>query len=211
MRTGKAIKKQEIKKRGRGHPTHYDEKYNHIAEQACAIGATTEQLATILNVTHPTILHWKRDYYDFFSAVKNGKDKYDTEYVESSLLKRAKGYDKALPEERLTKDGGVVECTKTIHVMPDVGAAIFWLCNRQPQRWKQISQAKFQQMNLYSGNNGPGNGKGKNGKELQIDGTITPGDTREILKALHESGAFNDTGFSVPESPITEGSDSKVN
>lgn len=207
MRIGKG--KNKVRKK-MGRPMAYRESYNHIAEQACAIGATTVQLASILNVTQPTITNWMRDYSDFFLSVKNGKDRFDTEYVESSLLKRAKGYDKELIEERLTKDGDAVECTKTIHVSPDVGAAIFWLCNRNPNRWKQVSQAKFNQMNIYSGDD-LSNSKGKNGKDMRIDGTVNAGDAREIIQALHESGALPDTGFSVPVPTITEGDNTKTN
>lgn len=216
MRIGKKARKKispirKIKNRI-GRPkglSGYDEKYDHIAEQACAIGANTNQLAQMLDITVPTLEKWKRDNYNFFKSIKNGRDKYDTEYVESSLLKRAQGYDKQLMEERLTKNGDVVECKKTIHVSPDVGAAIFWLCNRNPNRWKQVSQARFQQLNLYQGN---GEDKNKlNGKGKKIDGTVNAGDAREIIQALHESGALPDTGFSVPVPTITEGDNSKTN
>lgn len=209
MRIGKNKKSTKTGKRGKGQPTKYDPRYNHIARQACIIGAVEEDIARMLDVTITTVKNWKRDHYDFFVAIKQGKDIYDVEAVESSLLKRARGYDHEVEEERATREGDILKLSKVTHIPPDVGAAIFWLCNRQPERWKQISQAKFQQMNLYQNTDSKGNGKG-NGKEHPIDGEIAPGDVREILGALRESGAF-DSGFSLPESKIDKGSNSKVN
>lgn len=206
------IGKPKNKKSTRGRKTEYSPTYCNVVEQACAIGAKIEDLSKILDVTQPTISKWMRDNYDFFLAVKAGRDRFDTEHVESALLSRAHGYDKEITEDKITKDGDTIACTKTIHVAPDVGAAIFWLCNRQPQRWKQISQAKFQQMNLYTGDQPAGtNGKGNgNGKEKPIDGPIEPGDVREIYNALRESGAF-DSGLSLPESTAEESTNTKIN
>ncbi len=200
----KAKKKSTKNTRHSGQPTKYDNKYDSIAEQACAIGTTIHQLAKMFNVTQPTINNWMRDNETFFLSVKAGRDRFDTEYVENALLKRARGYKYTREVERVSK-GGVYKCSEEMHVVPDVGAAIFWLCNRQPQRWKQISQAKFQQLNMYQGN-APSKG---NGKEKPVDGEIGANDVREILNALHESGAM-DSGLGLPESSTAKGTDTKA-
>lgn len=193
-------------------PTGYKEEYDHIAGKACAIGARTTDLAAMFAVTEQTILNWMRDHPTFFGSIKDGRDYHDTNYVESSLLRRAKGYDKVTVEERLTKDGDVVECKKTTHYPPEVGAAIFWLCNRQPQRWKQISQARFQQLNVYgSGYQGMDAASKLNKKGKLIEGDVIDADSaREIVGALTESGAL-DTGLGVAGQADAGGADPKAN
>jgi len=203
------VKVKRIKTHIIGRPSPYKEEYDYIAKQVCAIGATTFELAIVLNVSQPTINKWMRDYHSFFLAVKSGKDKFDTEYVESALLKRAKGYDHTIIEERITKDGDVIPCKKTIHVVADVGSAIFWLCNRQPERWKQISQARFQQVNWYAGGNNGEKKKDKEGKIIDAE-VIDAKGVREILDALRESGAM-DERFALPERTDTNGDKAKAN
>jgi len=181
-----------------------EEQHCWIAEQACTIGATVDDLSRMFGVTIPTISRWMRDDYKFFIAVKNGRDRFDTEKVESSLLKRAQGYEKDITEERVTKDGKI-RCIKTLHFAPDVGAAIFWLCNRNPQRWKQIAQARFQQMNLYTGTGSEQQKKTQEGGEaLDANGI------REILAALKESGAI-EIEQSLPVTGTDKGDDAKAN
>lgn len=94
-------------------------------------GLTDEQIAKNMQVSTATLYNWKKDYLEILEALKKGKEVVDYE-VENALLKRALGY--TVKEEKLTKDGEVVELER--EVPGDVTAQIFWLKNRKPAEWK---------------------------------------------------------------------------
>lgn len=94
-------------------------------------GLTDKQIAHNIGITEQTLNNWKNTYPSFFESLKKGKEIIDYE-VENALLKRALGC--TVKEERLTKDGEVVELEREIP--GDVTAQIFWLKNRKPTEWK---------------------------------------------------------------------------
>lgn len=119
--------------RGRGRPTKYNPDLLPQIEKIVSIfGSTDEKLAEFLEVNRDTILEWKNQYPEFSGAIKKGKDVYDANNVETSLLKRALGYTKKV--ERVTRLGEVVQCEE--EVPPDPVSCFFWLKNRHPERWK---------------------------------------------------------------------------
>jgi hypothetical protein len=112
-------------------------------------GSTNEQLAKLLSVSVSSIEKWQREHKDFKRAIKEGRDEFDTNVVERTLLKRALGYDivEIKTEEIEIKQGKgehaikvpAQRVTKTIkHILPDTGALCFWLKNRNPDRWRDI-------------------------------------------------------------------------
>jgi transposase-like protein len=103
-----------------GRPTAYKPEYAKEAYEYCAIfGADDKMLAKKFGVAESTLYLWKLKHNEFSEALKRGKDAFDTQHVEKSLLKRAMGY---------TLDGK--------HYPPDTTACIFWLKNRQPRKWR---------------------------------------------------------------------------
>ncbi|WP_085832870.1 transposase [Clostridium merdae] len=103
-------------------------------------GLTDEQLAEKMGVNRATLYAWKAKYPDISDALKRGKEVVDIE-VENALLKRAKGYEYL--EEKVEVEegpGGKVKSRKVVQtikqVVPDVGAAAFWLKNRRPDIWR---------------------------------------------------------------------------
>lgn len=119
--------------RPRGRPTKYDPSLLQQIEKIVSIfGSTDEKLAEFLDVNRDTILEWKNQYPEFSGAIKKGKDVFDSNNVELSLLKRAQGYSRTV--ERVTKTGEVVACIE--EVPPDPVSCFFWLKNRHPERWK---------------------------------------------------------------------------
>jgi transposase-like protein len=128
------------------------EEYPGLAYRICAeFGADNVKLAKALGVHDSTVKKWKRDYPEFKEQVLKGKDEFDSREVESSLLKRALGYkyDEVRKEEITLVMGrgkGKIELpaikttTTTKQVAPDVVAQIFYLKNRQPERWKDMRQ-----------------------------------------------------------------------
>lgn len=94
-------------------------------------GLTDEQIAQNIGIVESTLYEWKNKYSEISESLKKGKEVVDYE-VENALLKRALGY--TVKEEKLTKDGEVVELER--EVPGDVTAQIFWLKNRKPDAWR---------------------------------------------------------------------------
>ena len=131
----------------RGAKTKYRKDFARQAEIACREGGFTDiKLAKLFNVSKTTITMWKREYPEFLTSIKKGKDDWDSSEVEKSLLKRATGYSynettqKPFPVKDC--DGNIIDyemkVTKIIKkdVAPDTGACGLWLFNRQPERWR---------------------------------------------------------------------------
>jgi len=114
-----------------GRPTKYDPSYNEQAYKLCLLGFTDAELASFFEVHEDTINEWKVVHEAFSVSVNRGKAIADAE-VAASFHKRAVGYS----FEEKTYEGG--ELTKTVEkeMAPDPGAALNWLKNRQPSKWR---------------------------------------------------------------------------
>jgi hypothetical protein len=133
-----------------GRPPKYKKCFNEIAESACAeLGADDKQLGKLFGVSKTAIENWKLEHEGFLDSIKRGKDVYDTAIVEVSLLKRANGYGyvEKHTEAIVNKDGQMTELKRvknvTKEVVPDTTAAIFWLKNRHPGRWRDIKAVEL--------------------------------------------------------------------
>ena len=101
-------------------------------------GLTEEQIAKNLGISYMTFRRAKKDpeYGEQISnALIQTKDVVDME-VENMLLKRARGYE--YDEVTEEYEMGVLVKRKVTHkmVVPDTSAQIFWLKNRQPDKWR---------------------------------------------------------------------------
>lgn len=115
-------------------PSKYTDKTAEQAYKLCLLGATDEDLASFFEVSVSTINGWKNEFPEFLEAIKGGKDDADA-MVAERLFKRATGYSH--PEDKIFNDNGtplIVPTTK--HYPPDTTAAIFWLKNRQRDKWR---------------------------------------------------------------------------
>ena len=151
-----AKKAKKAKKRKGGRPTKYNPKYVKVAGKLCEEkGYTNKNLAAHFKVAESTINKWKKEFSEFSDAIKKGKDEFDSQVVEQSLLKRALGYSyvettrelQADNEEVPDDDDGesaiqtlVVTKKVTKQVVPSDVAIIFWLKNRRPGRWSDVKE-----------------------------------------------------------------------
>lgn len=94
-------------------------------------GLTDEQIAHNMSIAYSTLRVWKDKYSALSAALKKGKEVVDYA-VENALLKKALGYKTT--EQKLTRDGELIELEREIP--PDTTAQIFWLKNRQPDKWR---------------------------------------------------------------------------
>lgn len=133
------IDDNEKKKRGR--KSLYQEEYANQALKLCLLGATDKELAEFFSVSEQTLNKWKKDFPEFLESLKKGKSIADAN-VASKLYNRAIGYDyeeKHYETKQPKKDvpPELIEAKRIKkHVPADTTAAIFWLKNRQPEKWR---------------------------------------------------------------------------
>ena len=125
--------KDQLQKRGR--KSLFRAEFILIARAAARFGAIDEEIADELNIGITTLERWKEKYPEFRGALKAGKDVFD-ERIERSLAQRAIGYSHPAVKAFMTRDGKIVEHKYIEHYPPDTTAAIYWLKNRRPDRWR---------------------------------------------------------------------------
>jgi hypothetical protein len=108
--------KHQLQKRGR--KSAFRPEYILIAKACARFGAIEEEIADELHINHATLDNWKKQYPEFLGALKAGKETSDGR-IERSLYQLAIGWN-GQP--------------------PNTTAAIFWLKNRRPDRWRDVQQ-----------------------------------------------------------------------
>ena len=128
-------KKNPAEKKKRGRKSEYKIEYSDQALKLCLLGATDKELAEFFSVSEQTLNKWKKDYPEFLESLKKGKSIADAN-VASRLYNRAIGY--ACEATKFAASEGKITDSKeyTEHYPPDTTAAIFWLKNRQPEKWR---------------------------------------------------------------------------
>jgi len=117
-----------------GRPSKYKSEYDQQALKLCLLGATDKDLADFFEVSEDTINEWKRVHESFSVSVKAGKERADAE-VATKLYQRALGYSHPEVDIRVV-DHQIVMTDITKHYPPDATSAIFWLKNRQKEKWR---------------------------------------------------------------------------
>lgn len=117
-----------------GRPPVYQTTFVEQARKLCALGATDMELADFFGVARSTIYAWRNEHEEFSDAVIAGKDRADHR-VERALFERAVGYTFE-SEKVFQHQGEIVRAPIREHVPPDAGAALNWLKNRQPDKWR---------------------------------------------------------------------------
>lgn len=119
-----------------GRPSKYDPSFPAQARKLCRLGLTDVEIADILDIAVSTLNNWKAEHPEFMEALKEGKSEADARVVES-LYHRAIGYSHDA-EKVFQFQGTVVRAPYREHYPPDTTAAIFWLKNRQPDKWRDV-------------------------------------------------------------------------
>jgi transposase-like protein len=132
---------EPLKGRG-GFPSAYDPSRHPIIAQALArTGYTTTEIAKALGLSKRCLDKWAALHPEFESALRGSRIEADS-MVTASLYKRAIGYEYEETEASVNREGGASRVRKTKKTMPpDVTACIFWLKNRQPDKWRTNPEA----------------------------------------------------------------------
>lgn len=100
-------------------------------------GLTDEQIAINLDISHDSFYRYKKQFSEFSEALKKGKDIADAQVV-NALFKTATGF--TYYEDIATATGEVVQAQR--YAKPNTTAQIFWVKNRQPDRWRDKTEVK---------------------------------------------------------------------
>jgi len=171
------------KKNKVGTPTLYVKNLHpQVAYNVCRrYGATDKHLCSIFEISEQTLNQWKRKHIEFYMAIRAGKDAFDCEKVEKTLLDCALGYEYFTEEvKRIGKSQAGHMMYKKFKVRnfvpPNFNAIKFWLTNRDRERWPNANEA----------------GEGK--------GMTKPGDTLSITNNVMMDMNWNKLGRSDLES-----------
>lgn len=123
----------------RGRPKiEFKDEYCDQVYRLCLLGHTDKQLAKFFDISERTLNKWKKEYPEFMQSIKEGKDIADAEIVES-LYNRAKGI--TLKKDVQVGNGKI---TLENQLPPDPTSMIFWLKNRQPEKWRDKQEHKVE-------------------------------------------------------------------
>lgn len=123
-----------------GRPSSYKPEYAKQAAKLCTFGATDAELAFFFEVSISTISQWKIQHPEFLKANVRAKEHSD-DRVEHSLYQRAVGYE--YDAVKIFMPAGASEPVYAPYkefVPPDVTAALKWLHNRRPEKWREINK-----------------------------------------------------------------------
>lgn len=103
-------------------------------EKLAGFGLIDTEIASVIGISTATLNNYKKKP-EFLESLKKGKAKADAKVIESLYL-RATGYEHE--DTYFSNFQGVVTATPYIkHYPPDATSMIFWLKNRQPDRWRE--------------------------------------------------------------------------
>lgn len=126
-----------------GRPSAYRPEFVTQAEKLCALGATDIEIADFFEVNVSTIYRWKNEHPDFCDAIKVAKTIAD-DRVERSLFQKATGYEQDEVKIFMPSNAAApVYAPFRAKVAPDTTACIFWLKNRQPEKWRDRVQQEI--------------------------------------------------------------------
>lgn len=102
-------------------------------------GLTDEQIAARMGINVATLYRYKNQFSEICNALEKGKEIVDIK-VENALLQRALGC--TVTETKIKESAlGTEKQTITKQYPPDVAAAIIWLKNRKPDKWRDKPQS----------------------------------------------------------------------
>ena len=117
-----------------GRPSKFDDVDMGMVQKFCECGMTDIQICQFLDISEQTLTNWKKAHPEFFGSIKDWKIKAD-ENVSKSLYQRAHGYT-CMESKTVIVDGQVKIVTLLKHYPPDPTSMIFWLKNRQKDKWR---------------------------------------------------------------------------
>lgn len=155
---GKSKKKKKSSgKRGRN--SKYLNAHNEIVYKLSLLGFDDAKIADSLSIDVATLNRWKKKHTEFCESIKRGKEIADGEVVQA-LFKSATGH-KVSVKRIIEVDGKKVFGDVEEYYAPHPTSGIFWLKNRQKDKWRDKQHMEV---------------TGKNGSALMVGTTNVPMD-----------------------------------
>ncbi|HOD08045.1 MAG TPA: transposase [Myxococcota bacterium] len=125
----------------------------HVADRLETIrawkrqGLTDKEIAANLGISRKALIDYKKLHSDLRDALKTGKSDADAQVV-NALFRSACGYEYEEVETTVTKSKDGSEPIPRIrkikkHVLPNVTAQIFYLCNRIGKDWRSVMRQEI--------------------------------------------------------------------
>ena len=141
-------KKKDIKKQG-GRKSAYAEKVLpklELVEGWARDGLSEKDIAHNLGIALSTLSEYKKKFSEFSEAIKKGKEISD--YIaENRLFKKVCGFSKMIKKPfkvktpvikngiKIADKEEIVTVEEEVYFPPDLGAIVFYLKNRLPEKW----------------------------------------------------------------------------
>jgi len=118
-----------------GRPSKFSELLAEKIINLYSSGSIDREVAAAVGISEKTLNNWKLRYPDFLQSIRSAKGEVDAA-VEASLFARATGYS-CIETKVFMYEGMIVTKDVIKRYPPDTTAAIFWLCNRDSERWRR--------------------------------------------------------------------------
>ena len=127
---------------GHGRPVKYEGKKTDqdVFEFASSYPVIDRQIAEFLKISLSTLSEWKIKYPSFSESLNSAKQIINQK-VEAALFKRAIGF-KEREAKVFCHEGMIISEEFEKVYPPDSTAMIFWLKNRDPNRWKDKQEVE---------------------------------------------------------------------
>lgn len=146
----------------RGRPTLYQAAYANQAHRLALLGQTDAEMAAFFGVAESTLHLWKLRHAEFSESLKAGKAEADARVAESLYHAAIGGGTITETKVQTDADGNITGSTTETKQLPaSTTAMIFWLKNRQPDKWRDRI-------------------------EHQADVTVTGADSEALLRLFHD-------------------------
>ncbi len=131
------------------------EPYLELIEGWTRDGVVMSQIAEKLGISKTTLYKYMQEHSELSERLKKGRDVSDAE-VENELFKKAVGFTrtekKPIKVKKVEYEGGKRKCEKEeimmveqeVYYPPELGAQVFWLKNRKPDKWREKIENKIE-------------------------------------------------------------------
>lgn len=124
----------------KGRPTLLNKQLKEIAVRlASEKDMTLSKLASKLKIAESTLYLYLQKDRDFSEKIRDAMDMAE-ELVEISLFRRAIGYSH-VEEKIFCHEGQIIRAKTMKHHPPSEAAAMWWLRNRRPDKWRDKPEA----------------------------------------------------------------------
>jgi hypothetical protein len=189
--------KRAVGNSGGGRKPKYQPAMVGIARKACERGMVDLEIADLLGVNVATLYRWKFEHSQFARSFKLGKAEAD-DRVERALFSRAVGYDFNVEKQVMTRHGPRMLRWRE-HAPPDVSAAMAYLKNRRPDRWRDASRIEHVAGTIYDGVESAAELRQLLSKEALRLGLIAPSDQAIVDVTPSQSANSDDNAIAPSE------------